>query len=224
MRKLLLVILLGLFFVPSVFARRHSEKAGKVQDYVYTDSKYDFSLKLSENWKYKIEDKDAVCRLILTQVKYAVPPDYLDATDYTKIPRMVVAVVNTDMRPADFIDSLVSNKYKSEEKKELLKEFEILNISSGTGFKPEELVPRKRKMIEINGLQGVYWTGQVQYTNEVAVSASSVGGKRVKGAYGGMIIALKKDNQMLLFHTISEWMYFEEVSKEVMGIINTLKW
>ena len=40
MRKLLLVCLIALLAVPTVFAARKKDKAGKVTDYVYTDKSF----------------------------------------------------------------------------------------------------------------------------------------------------------------------------------------
>ena len=223
MRKSLLFLMLVLLAVPSIFAGRKKEKAGDISDYVYTDKKFNFSLKLNEEWKPKIQKNDEDFRLSLTQVNYGIPPEYVQTPDYTKIPRMVVFVVESDLPAKLFVDSLVSDTYKSDAKKELMKEFEILNMTSSTGFKPEKLLTRQKKSLDIGEEDGAYWTGQVKYTNEVATSASSIGGKRVKGGYGGGIAAVKKGKNMIVFHVISEWNYFEPVFDEALKIITSLK-
>ena len=224
MRKLLLVLVLVIMALPSVFAGRRKEKSGVVNDYIFTDKEYGYSLQLNENWKYKIQKKEDNFRLILTQVKFAIPSDYQNAQDYTKIPKMVVFMAKSEMDPSDFIDSLQSESFSSDQKSEILKEFEIFNMSGGSGFTAEDLIAKKRKKMEINGLKANLWTGQVRYTNEVAVSASSAGGKRVKGAYEAMVIAVKKGDNLLLFHTIGERDYFDGIAEEAMLIINSLKW
>ncbi len=222
MRKLLLLSLIVLLAVPTVFSARKKDKAGKVSDYVYTDKKHDFSLTLNEKWKYKIQKNKSDFRLVLTQINYPIPPEYVTAPDYTKIPKMVMFVVESKLAPKAFIDSLVSPSYKSKSKKELKKEFEILSMSSSTGFAPEKLVSRKKKALNLDGKTGAYWTGQVKYTNEVSVSASSRGGKRVKGIYGGAIAAIKDGDKIVVFHLIAEWNHFQSAFKDGLEIIKSL--
>ena len=222
MRKLLLISLIVVLAVPTVFSARKKDKAGTVSDYVYTDKKHEFSLTLNEEWKYKIQKNKSVFRLVLTQISYPIPSDYSSTPDYTKIPKMVLFVVETKLDSKAFIDSLISPSYKSKTKKELMKEFEILSITSSTGFSPEKLVSRKNKALNLDGKNGTYWTGQVKYTNEVSVSASSQGGKRVKGGYGGAIAAVKDGDKMIVFHLISEWDHFQATFKDGLEIIKSL--
>lgn len=224
MKKLLIVSLILLFVVPSVMSRRKPDRAGSVSDYVFTDKKFDFSIKLNDGWKYKIQKNEDICRLTMVQVDYAIPPDYQAAPDYTKIPRVVFSVAETNLDPRTFVDSLVSETFDSDQKSELLKEFEILNIGPGSGFSPEKLVPRGANNFEVKDLKAHKWTGQLKYTNEVSTSASSLGGKRVKGAYGGMIVAIEKGDKILLIHAICEWIYFSDIEKSVMEFVNSLEW
>lgn len=223
MRKLLILFLLALMVVPSVMARRKSKKAGDIENMVFTDSKYGYQLTLNDLWKYKVQkDKDDF-RIILTKSNYEIPPEYLNAPDYTFIPKMVVFVGETNLSTNEIIDSLMSDSYESDMKKEILKEFEIFQRSGGSGMQKEDLLQRGKRPIEIDSVRGVSWTGQVRYTNEVATSAASAGGKRVKGAYGASIVALKKGKMMILFHTMCEWIYFENNVKDAMDIITSLK-
>ena len=224
MRRHMIFIVLSILLIPNVFARKQPNKAGKVSDYVYEDKEYKFKLTLNDDWKYRIQDNDDACRMVLTQVDFAIPPDYNDSPDYTKIPRVAVFLVESNMSANAFIDSLVSDSYNSDVKGELLKEFEILRISGGSGFSAEKLVPRGRDEFDIGPLRAYTWSAQVKYTNEISMSASSIGGKRVKGAYGGEIIAVKKGNQMLVFHTICEWQYYNTVKEAVNKVVTTLKW
>jgi len=90
-------------------------------------------------------------------------------------------------------------------------------------MKKEKLLSRKRKSMEIAGERGVYWTGQVKYRNEVATSASSAGGKRIYGAYGGGIIAFKHDDKIFIFHVMCEWTYFENNMSDAFEIINSFQ-
>jgi len=224
MRKLLLLSMIVIIAVPSLFAARKKDYAGKVTDYVYTDKKHNFSLTLDEEWKYKIQKNKSDFRFVLTKIKYAIPSGYTQAQDYTKIPKVVMYVVESSLSPRAFIDSLISPSYKTKVKKNILREFEILNMNQSSGFTPEKLVSRQKKTLKLDDRNGAYWTGQVKYTNEVAVSASSLGGKRVKGSYGGAIAAIKDGDKLVLFHIISEWNSFETVLEDALKIIKSIKW
>lgn len=223
MRKSLILFLIIIICLPAVFARKPKDKAGKVTDNVFTDKKYNFELSLNDLWKYKISKNKSNFRILFIKKKYEIPIDYIDAPDYTMIPRINVYSDTTSLSVPAFIDSLLSDKFKSKQKKEILKEFEILSNRGGSGMKKEKILPRRRKTLELDGKKGQIWKGQVQYRNEVATSASSMGGKRVYGAYGGSIIGVKKGNQIVLFHVISEWIYFDNTMRDAMEIIYSLK-
>ena len=141
MKRFLIFTLVVLILVPSVMAGRRVRKAGKIENSEFIDLKYDFKLKLLENWDANVnKDKDNA-RLVLIQKNYAVPPDYADAEDYTQIPRIVVYADTTSMSELTFIDSLTSDSYSSDQKKAMRSEFEILNET--------DLIPKGRKPIRI---------------------------------------------------------------------------
>jgi len=225
MKKLIVTGLILTLLVPTLEARRKKEKAGKVKDQIYTDSKYNFSLKIDKGWKYKIEGAKENFRLVLTQRTYETPPDYMDAPEYTKVPRIVVFADTSSMGAMEFLDSLISDTYSSDQKKEIFKEFEILNdqvVEEGT--ERDETVTRKRRTITIAQKTAVLWEGRANYRKYVSTSASAIGGTRVYGAYGGGVVVAKKDNTIVLFHVISEWAYFANIMKEALGMITTLNW
>jgi len=225
MRRVLFFMLLGVLVASTASARRPRDKAGKVSDGVYTDKKYNFQLTLNDGWKYKVGDNDDYFRMTLTQVNYEIPPNYLDAEDYTKIPRMVLFVDTTTMGVSPFLDSLLSDSYKSKQKGEILKEFEILNESSaGSGMTREDVIPTGRRYMDIAGERAVVWTGKVKYRNEISASASSIGAKRVYGGYGGCIVGVKKGDYIILFHTICEENYFETIMAEATRLAASLQW
>jgi hypothetical protein len=211
--------------VPCLQARRPRDKAGEVKDDVYSDKEYNFKLTLNDKWKYKIKDNDDKFRLVLVQKNYEIPPDYLDAPDYTMVPRLVLWIDTTSMSAFAFMDSLLSETYSSEQKKELLREFDILNdnISEG-GNSREKLVTRKKRALELGDNKALEWTGQMKYRKEVAESDSSIGGKRVIGAYGGSMVGIKEGDNIYVFHLICEWNYFESNMAKAMEIIESITW
>jgi len=216
MKRLLLFALVLLLAVPAVEAGRKRKKAGKLDDSVFTDEKYEFSLTVHENWKARIrKDKDSY-RLVLTQKNYGIPPDYQRVPDYTRVPRLAIFADTSTAGVYPFLDSLLSDSYKSDQKKSVVKECEILFES--------ELVPMGRKRAEIGGSSAVIWQGKSKYMKEIQETAGSVAGKRVYGAYGGAIIVTKKENVIVLFHVMCEWQFYESVMSEVMSIVTSLKW
>lgn len=221
MKKLLISLLVGLMLVPMVQARRKTPKAGEIDGNVYTDKVYGFKLTIQENWKPRVNKEEEKVRLTLTQKNYAIPPDFLNAPDYTKIPRISVYVDTTSMGAFDFIDSLMSPTYKSDQKDDIIKEFEILQNSDAYD---DEVVERGRSRLEVAGESGLLWKGQVKYKQIVQTSASSVGGKLVRSSYGGAIGAIKHGDNIYLFHVMCEWPYVAQVLAEMEMTIRSLQW
>lgn len=214
MKKLLILSLTLILLAPAVQGRKKQPKAGKVTDNVFHDDKYGFDLILHQDWKAKVgKDKDHL-RLRLIQRKYDVPSDYINAPDYTKIPTLTVYVDTSSFGAHVFLDSLINEEFKSDQKKDILKEFEILN--------ERELIPKRRSRIEIGGESALIWKAQAKYTKEVAESASSSTYKWVKRSYGGAIAVLKHGDYIVLFHVITEWEFFEPVLVEVMPMIQSI--
>ena len=216
MKRLLTFVVVLLLAAGSADAGRKREKSGTVDGRVYTDTKYGFQLTADDNWNMKTMDADGYFRLVLTQKKYDIPPAYVSTPDYTKVPRIILYVDTTRMGAFQFVDSLVSKTFKSKQKAEMLKEFEIL-------MEPE-VVPHGRTPFTVGVDKGARWDGQARYMKEVQISASDVGGKRVNGAYSGSILALRHDNLVLVFHVISEETFFQTVITEAMKIVSSLTW
>ncbi len=225
MRRALLVLLALTFCIPVGYAKRRGDKAGKVTDNVYTDKQYGFSLALNKEWKYSIRKNKDNYRIVLTQKNYEIPPDYMDAPDYTQVPKLVVWVDTTSYSASAFIDSLISENFKSDQKKDVFREFDILNAASAaSGTYRENLVPKGKKTFSLADEKAIRWTGSVAYMKEVALSASSDSGKRVRGAFGGTIVGVKHGKLIVLFHMICEWVYHPQIEVDVMEMINSMTW
>jgi hypothetical protein len=220
-RKLLLMTLILAVVVSSVDARRGAQRAGNIKKDLYEDGTYAFTLKLNDEWNTRVQrDKDSF-RLVLLKKRYEIPADYQDNPDYTQVPRLVVfAQDGVALGAFAMLDSLLSRSYSSDVKSEMLKEFEILQ--PGAPGEREEIVTKGRETFEVGGQRGILWTGQVRYMKEIAVSASALGGKRVRGGYGGAIALVKNDDLLVGFHLICEWQYFDQNLSEAMKIIGSL--
>ena len=224
MTRVISFFMVLLIAVP-ISAAKKKERAGTVTDMVYTDSEFDFSFKVLENWSYKLRKSGDQFRLVMLQKNYAVPADYANAPDYTKVPRVIIWADTSSSDVVTFVDSLVSETFKSEQKKEIMKEFDIFASGpSGSGGYNEVPVPRKRTPMTIGGERGIVWNAQMKYTQDVTLSQASRSGKTVHGAYGGSIVGIRKGNKIVLADLICEWPYFPQAQEELMAMINSFAW
>jgi hypothetical protein len=215
MKRLFMLLLAISMLAPAVDAGRKRAKAGKIEDGVYKDNVYSFQFKVDDNWKARIGDEKDDARVVLTQRKYDIPPKYLDAPDYTKVPRLVVFVTKSNMSAPDFVDSLTDDDYESDLKKDVTKEFDFL--------REKDIVPKGKTRIDLAGEKGVFWQGQSKYIQIITKDVSSTDTERVYGNYGGAIFAVDHDGDLYLFHVMCEWEYYETVLKEVQGMVNSLQ-
>jgi hypothetical protein len=219
MKRFLIGLLALALLVPSIEARRTRAKAGEVKKQVFTDDKYDFSMKILDSWSYSVNDEDDPNRLVLSQDKPGIPPDYLDAPDYTMYPKLVLFVGKTKLSSFAFLDSLLSSSYDSDTKKEAMKDIEILRREPNR----DDVISKKRSTVGIDDQRGVLWTGQANYMQEVSTSASDLGGKRVYGAYTGAIWVVKfGDNNVMVASVISEQDFFDAVLQEAAQMMGTI--
>lgn len=218
MRKILMGLLFALILVPTTDARRKTAKAGEVENGTFTDAKYNYSLKLSEKWDVRIRKDKEDFRLTMIQRNYGIPTHYRDAEDYTYAPRIALYAGVSKLTPSALIDSLLSESYKSDEKSEMLKEFDFL--------REQEIVPKGRKPMSLTGMTGALWQGEAKYLKAVQTSASSVGGKRVNSAYSGGLVVIKKNgtDNCLVFHVMSEVEFWPPVFEDALAMINTIAW
>jgi len=189
------------------YAARKKESAGAVKNKVYQDAEYGFQFKVHENWSAKINKADLNSRVVLIQKNWAVPPQYAAARDYTYVPHVVVFADTTSLSAGAFIDSLLSPTYKSKAKKEIIREFEFLDL-------PDRVV-KNRRVMTVAGQTAVMWHAESKYVKEISETASSEVGIRVSGAYSGMMLSVKSGNTILLFHLMCESTFFNEVMTEV---------
>jgi hypothetical protein len=141
------------------------------------------------------------------------------------VPRIVVYADTSSLDVFAFLDSLMSNTYSSDQKKQILKEFEIINEQAvEENTERETTVTRKRLTINLGGETAVQWEGQAKYIKYVTSSATAIGGERVYGAYGGGIAVAKQGKTVVLFHVMSEWDFFAPIMNEAMTMLKSLQW
>lgn len=222
LRRLSILLLALAICVPGAGARKKKPKSGKVENSIFTDANYGFQLTVMDGWNSRLRKLDDPYRLVLIQKNYQIPPDYIEAPDYTMIPRLTVFVAETHVSPFEYLDSLLSDSYSSKEKKEIMKEFEIINDNFVGDGEREDVITRKRKSYRVGENKGVLWQGKAQYIKLVQIAGSTAGGIRVYGAYrGGIVILPIGKTHLVLFHVICEDQYFPVVWAEVRVIIDS---
>ncbi len=214
MKRLMIALGLIILMMPSADAKRKTPKSGTIKDGVFTDAKFGYSISISDGWSAKRRKNKDSFRLVLVQKKYGVPTHFQTAEDYTKVPRIVLWSGETSLSARAFTDSLLSHKHKSDAKSDILKEFEFLA--------EQDIVPKGKRAFKFGDTKGYKWWGEAKYIEYVSRSASSAGGKRVESAFGGGILAVKKDDLILVFHIMAEKEFFLDVFAALEGMASTL--
>ena len=219
MKQLVIIALALLMMAPCADAGRRKKPSGTIKDVVFTDLDYGFTIKGHDNWKAKVYKHDSNVRVAFTQIDFAVPTHYMSVPDYTKIPRITVYVDTSSQNVHVLLDSLLSDDFKSEQKKEIINEFDFLQR---TEIIDGDILPRGRTRLEIDGESAVLWKGQTKYMQLVQTSAGSAGVRRVRDAFGGAIAAVKHDKYVVLMHLMCEWQYYDQVLAEAQAIMLSL--
>ena len=216
MKRIAVFIIVLLMAVPIAFAGRKREMAGTMKDNAFLDSKYGYEIKFHDNWKgTRIGKAEEGTRLVMLQKTYATPTRYNDAKDYTQIPRLVIFADSTSMSPGAFIDSILSQTYKSDAKKEIVKEFELLSLP--------DLKTRSRRTLTIADQTAVIWNAEAKYVKEISPTGSN-SAMRVAGGYSGSMVAIKNGNVLVFFHLSCEREFFDAIMAEAMTMINGITW
>ncbi len=176
------------------------------------DSKYGFSLAIPEGWDTSIKKDKYKTRLILTKKRYEIPSAYRHAPGYTQIPKATVYVDTTSMQLNMFIDSLLSDEYKSDQKNKMLEEFKILF---------GDFVQKTRTKTSLGETDGMLISGERRYTLRVQKAGfDSDEADLITDFYGGTIFSTKKDNLIFIIHFISENRYFSTENQDFLKLLN----
>nr|MBN2278090.1 hypothetical protein [candidate division Zixibacteria bacterium] len=214
MKRLLIIGLVLLICMPTAFARKKIKKSGEIENNVYTDSQYDFTLTLLENWKPELQKPDNDVRLILNQQNHEIPPDLMQFPALAKVPELVILVGKVPMPPAAFADSLASDSYKSDVKKELLKD--MIALEENVSF--QGLKTTAKKLIEIDGREAVQWEGVANYIKNLGM------GETISRTYAVGMVAVQKNKETIIFMLECERSFFVSVFGEVLTMSQSLKW
>ena len=126
MFKRLLIGFLILILAVNIAGARKRSKAGKIDDGVYTDAKFNFSFSINGTWDTSIKKGKKPVRITLVKKEYDIPMHFQHVPTYTTIPKITVYADTSSLGLKQFVDSLLADKFKSSQKKDILSEFKLI--------------------------------------------------------------------------------------------------
>lgn len=222
MLKRLLISFIVLILAVNIAGARKRSKAGKIENGTYTDAKFNFSFNINEEWNTSIKKGKKPVRITLTKKEYDIPMHFQNAWTYTTIPKITFYADTTSLSLKRFVDSLLSDKYKSKQKKAILNEFKLLY---------GDFTIKKNSKKIVGDLSGYKISGEQKYI--VKISSSGAGGDEMSGGFGdydvvseffgGSIVFVKQGNIIVMMHFICEDRYFKTLDLDFEKIIQTFK-
>ena len=215
MKRLVIALLMVVLVVGAADARRKKDKAGEIKDGVYIDKTYNFSLAVSEDvWNISIKKDGSQTRMNLTKKVYDIPIAYTQDPGYTKTPKLTVYVDTTSWSAKLFVDSLLNDNFKSDQKKDILHLCEILF---------GDFKPKRNSKYQFGDIQGVLITGELQYTKQIPSTSGGSSPDIITDFYGGAVFFAKQGNNLYIFHLICENKYFSTEFEDYVTLLNGLK-
>jgi len=210
--KRYLIVFLAVLFAFGIASARKKDKAGRIENGVYNDNVYGFSMVIPDEWDSSIKKEEDPIRLILTKKQYDIPTQFQYAPNYTKAPKVTVLVDTTSMKLDWFVDSLLNDKYGSKQKKKILQNLEILY---------GDYVPKKNSKVSFGSTEGILISGERRYTIQVQRAGyESDKADVVTDYFGGSVFFAKKGNQLIMIHFICEKRYFSTLDQVFMKLLN----
>jgi hypothetical protein len=112
----------------SVQAKRKKKKkvyTGTYENSVFTDKKYGFQLVISDDWNMKMMQKGNNIRFVAEKKEYSIPPAFIENEYLTTSPMVKVYADTSSLPVRNFLDSLISKSFSSEQKKEIFNSLKI---------------------------------------------------------------------------------------------------
>jgi hypothetical protein len=214
MKRFIVILLAMLICIPNIYARKTRALSGKIENNVYTDSKYGFSIKLLENWERKLQKPKSNLRLDMKQKEHKIPPELENYPNMVQIPRLEIFIFDEKMRPDAYVDSLTSETFKSKSKKEILKEIIVVEENLVfDGFKKAQM-----DAIRVNDKAAVQWAGSVNFTKKLSMVDST------PRSYGVGFIVVSNGEQIIVFSLYCEQAFLSDIFSEVYKMAESLEW
>jgi hypothetical protein len=213
-KNLLIVFMALMVATPSILARPKPKRAGEIDNGVYKDKEFDFSFKILDNWKAELQKPGSDMRLDLQQENYKIPPELMPYPGMAQVPNLELYIYKIDMTPGQFIDSLESSTYSSDEKKHILNAVYALEEKVFfTGLERDG-----KTTFNAGNLEVVKWQGRMNFRKKLGMDDT------IPRVYGLAIYAVKHKDEMLTFTLVCEVSFLNDLAKEVEDMVKTLQW
>ncbi len=201
-------------FIACVGAPVEAKKSGEVKDNIYTDNDYDFSMQIPDGWSTSIKSSKYALRMTMDQ-KSPVPPYQFQGglRDYMQVPTMAVIVDTTSLGANEFVDSLLSSSFESDQKKFMYKYLKIVS-------RPYELV--KRQEITFQGKMAVLMEARQAYEITVAKQGSDKADVVNDNKYGTIFVTVR-DGHVYMISMICEYRTSQPIVDMYNQVISSLK-
>jgi hypothetical protein len=192
----------------------HAKKAGEVKDSIYYDNDYHYSMEIPNGWSTNIKNAKYALRMTMEQ-KSPVPPYQFQGNlrDYMQIPTMAVIVDTTSLGAAEFVDSLLSPDFESDQKKFMYKYLKIIS-------RPYELV--KRKEVTFQGQLAVLMEARQAYEITVASGRSDRADVINDNKYGTIFVTVR-GGHVYVISMICEYRTSQPILDMYNAMISSLK-
>jgi len=213
-KNLLVVFMALLVAAPALYARPKPKRAGDIDKGVYKDKDYGFSFKIRDNWETELQKPDSDMRLALQQKDYEIPPELMPYPSMAQVPELEIYVYKIDMTAGEFVDSLESDTYSSDEKKHILNAIYALEEKVFfTGLERDG-----KTTIDVGDLKVIKWQGRMNFRKKLGMDDT------IPRVYGLAIYAVKHKEEMLTFTLVCEVSFLNDLTKEVEDMVKTLEW
>jgi len=191
-----------------------TKQAGEIKDGVYTDTDYQFSLKVPVGWSAKVKEAKSALRLAMDQTSADPPKQFTgDLRDYMQIPTVVVIVDTTSLTVGQFIDNLLSPKFESKQKSGMLRLLKLIS-------KPHEIL--KRSEVTFEDASATMIEARQPYEMEVSARGSDRAIVVNDHKYGSMFFTVR-DGRVYVIHLICEYQTSSPIVEVYNAMIGSLK-
>lgn len=214
LKRLLIIGLALLICAPVAEARKKKEKSGELNKGVFSDTEYGYKFNVLDNWKAELMKKDSEFRVVLTQKNHKIPPELMPYPKLARVPTIDVYICEMPFGALEFIDSLASSSYSSKEKKAIMRD--IRALEENVIF--DGLKTSRRATVKIGDMEAAQWEGTANFTVKQGTFETS------KRSFTAGFVVVKNGDYMLSFTITSEGVFFPEIMKEAMTMMESLQW
>ena len=213
---LLVCTLLVALLVPQL-AGKGKEKTGTVEDNLYNDTRFGFTIQLPSDWKIGKLKKELNCqRLVAEKKNPRVPPRLRDDPSWATSPTLMIFADSSDLSPTQFFAFLRSDTTKSEFKKKINSTTVLFDPFSQD--EPDILLQMTAKL---GGLPALRMKARRQYEAQ-GVQLSGRGGiTAVRDFVSGYIYVVKGEGWLAYLELVCENQFLPVLEETFTEITNS---